>query len=69
MGRLVEQYSEFLSGDLLASDKFWIEVRYQDENIWLTKKMMAELYGVDRSVITKHLKKVFLDDELEEDSV
>ena len=30
---------------------------------------MAELYGVDRSVITKHLKKVFLDDELEEKSV
>ena len=29
----------------------------QDENIWLTQKMMAELYGVDRSVITKHLKK------------
>ncbi len=31
--------------------------------------MMAELYGVDRSVITKHLKKVFLDDELEKDAV
>lgn len=46
-----------------------VEVRYQDENIWLTQKMMAELYGVDRSVITKHLKKVFLDDELGEDAV
>lgn len=46
-----------------------IEVRYQDENIWLTQKMMGELYGVDRSVITKHLKKIFQDDELDENSV
>jgi len=27
-----------------------VEVRYENENIWLTQKMMAELYGVDRSV-------------------
>ena len=46
-----------------------VEVRYQDENIWLTQKMMAELYGVDRSVVTKHLKKVFSDNELDENSV
>lgn len=46
-----------------------VEVRYQDENIWLTQKMMGELYGVDRSVITKHLKKVFHDEELDENSV
>ena len=46
-----------------------VEVRYQDENVWLTQKMMSELYGVDRSVVGKHLKKIFLDDELDEDSV
>lgn len=46
-----------------------VEVRYQDENIWLTQKMISELYGVDRSVVTKHLKKVFQDDELDENSV
>ena len=46
-----------------------IEVRYQNENIWLTQKMLAELYGVERSVVTKHLKKVFFDNELDENSV
>jgi hypothetical protein len=46
-----------------------VEVRYQNENIWLTQKMMCELYGVDRSVIGKHLKKIFSDGELEENSV
>ena len=46
-----------------------VEVRYQDENVWLTQKMMAELYGVDRSVITKHLKKIFSDNEVVKDSV
>ena len=46
-----------------------IDVRYQNENIWLTQKMMSELYGVDRSVITKHLKKIFQDDELDKNSV
>ncbi len=59
------EYLTFVAGSGESS----VEVRYQNENIWLTQKMMAELYGVDRSVITKHLKKVFLDDELEEDSV
>jgi len=59
------QYLTFVAGSGEGS----VEVRYQDENIWLTQKMMAELYGVDRSVIGKHLKKIFLDSELEEESV
>jgi len=46
-----------------------IEMRYENENIWLTQKMLATLYDVDRSVITKHLKKIFEDNELEENSV
>ncbi len=46
-----------------------VEVRYENENIWLTQKMMAELYGIERSVVTKHLKKIFLDSELDENSV
>ena len=37
-----------------------IEMRYEDENIWLTQKMMAVLY---------HVKKIFSDSELQEDSV
>ncbi len=38
-----------------------IEVRYQDENIWLTQKMMAELYGVSVPTINEHIKKIFDD--------
>ena len=34
-----------------------IEMRYQDENIWLTQKMMAALYGVDVRTISDHIKK------------
>ncbi len=45
------------------------EVRYEDENIWLTQKMMAELYGVTTSAINQHLKRIFDDHELEESSV
>lgn len=46
-----------------------IEVRYQDETIWLTQKLMAELFSVDRSVITKHLQNIFNDNELDQGSV
>lgn len=45
-----------------------IEMRYEDENIWLTQKMMATLYDVDVRTINDHIKKIYLDSELEEDS-
>ena len=43
-----------------------IEMRYEDENIWLTQRMMAELYNVDVRTINYHIGKVFEDSELEE---
>ena len=46
-----------------------IEVRYEKETIWLTQKLMAELFDVERSVITKHLKNIFNDKELDQGSV
>ena len=46
-----------------------VQVFYKDENIWATQKVMAELYGVDRSVITKHLKNIFESLELQQDAV
>lgn len=46
-----------------------IEIRYEDENIWLTQKMMAELYGVKISTINEHINKIFADNELIESSV
>jgi hypothetical protein len=46
-----------------------IEVFFQDENFWLTQKALAELFGVQRPAITKHLKNIFETGELIEDSV
>lgn len=43
-----------------------IEMRYEDENIWLTQKMMAELYGVSVPAINQHLKKLMADNEIDE---
>lgn len=45
------------------------EMRYADENIWLTQRMMADLYDVDVRTINYHVKKIFKDSELQEDSV
>ena len=44
-----------------------VEMRYEDENIWLTQKMMAVLYDVDIRTINEHIKRVFSDRELPED--
>lgn len=46
-----------------------VEMRYEDENIWLTQKMMATLYDVSVSAINQHLKRIFDDGELLEGSV
>ena len=43
-----------------------IEMRYEDENIWLTQKMMANLYDVALPTINEHIKKIYADSELEE---
>ena len=45
-----------------------IEMRYEDENIWLTQKMMTTLYDVDVRTINEHIKKIYSDSELEKDS-
>ena len=45
-----------------------VEMRYEDENIWLTQKMMATLYDVDVRTVNEHIKKIYLDSELEKDS-
>ena len=43
-----------------------VELRYEDENLWLTQRLMAELYGVEKSTISEHITKIFNDGELEE---
>jgi hypothetical protein len=52
-----------------ASGTGGVEAIYADENVWLSQRMMAQLYDVEVPTINYHLKKVFEDSELEEDSV
>jgi hypothetical protein len=46
-----------------------IEVLYQDETFWMTQKKIAELFGIQRPAISKHLKNIFKTGELDENSV
>ena len=46
-----------------------VDVFFKDETVWLTQKALAELFGIDRTVITKHLRNIFKESELVEDSV
>ncbi len=61
------EYLTFIAAN--GDDKESIEIRYENENIWLTQKMMADLYDVSVSAINQHLKKIFDDNELDENSV
>ena len=45
-----------------------IEMRYEDENIWLTQKMLATLYDVEVPTINYHIKKIFRDSELQSEA-
>ncbi|MEI6376730.1 MAG: cell filamentation protein Fic, partial [bacterium] len=54
---------------IAAQGQGGIEVVYADQDIWLTQKMMGVLYDVDVRTINYHLKKIFSDKELKEDSV
>ena len=45
------------------------EIRYEDENIWMSQKMLAAVYGIEINSINYHIKKIFADAELDEDSV
>jgi hypothetical protein len=46
-----------------------VDAVYADENVWLTQKMMGTLYNVETHTVNYHLKKIFSDSELEENSV
>ena len=51
-----------------AAGENGVELRYENENIWLTQKMLSVLYGVSTSAINQHIKKILEDKELEEKS-
>ncbi|MEA1986103.1 MAG: RhuM family protein [Candidatus Marinimicrobia bacterium] len=56
------QYLTFVSAS--GDDPDSIEVRYENENIWMTQKMMAELYGISVPAINQHIKKLTDDNEI-----
>lgn len=45
-----------------------VEMHYENENIWLTQKMMATLYDISVAGINQHLKHIFADNELEREA-
>lgn len=59
---------EYLSF-IASTGQSGVEAIYADENIWLTQKLMAALYDIETHTINYHLKKIFADSELSEDSV
>ena len=63
-----DELTEFLLYTTPNSD-IRVETYLHDETLWLPQKRIAELFGVDRTVISKHLKNIFESGELEEDSV
>ena len=58
------EYLTFVASTGDSQDSF--EMRYEDENIWLTQKMMAALYDVGLPTINEHIKKIYADNELSE---
>ena len=46
-----------------------VQVIIRNETLWCTQKAIARLFGVDRTVVSKHLKNVFKSSELQQDSV
>jgi hypothetical protein len=66
------EYLTFIAatGDCASGrcDEQSFEMRYENENIWLTQKMLAELYNVDVRTINEHIQKIYYDDELTEEA-
>ena len=61
------EYLTFIAS--IGDNQQTVEMRYEDENLWLTQKMMALIYGVDVRTINYHIKKIFVDSELQKSSV
>lgn len=54
---------------MLEGKEDGIQVMYKDETIWATQKAISQLFDVDRTVVSKHLKNIFESSELQQDSV
>ena len=51
--------AEFLIFERQTHDK-GVQVRFEDGDLWLTQKAISELYNIDRTVITKHIKNIYI---------
>ena len=65
---IVSSVAEYLTF-MTATGESQVNAIYADENVWLSQKMMGQLYDVDVRTISYHLKKIFNDNELSENSV
>ena len=61
------EYLSYVASNQSGFDN--LEIRYEDENIWLTQKLLGKLYDVEPNTINYHIKKIFNDNELNENSV
>ena len=65
--------ADFPQGELLfytsKDGKVKMEIRVEDETIWMSQQMMAELFQTTKQNVAKHLKRIFEQDELQEESV
>jgi len=67
MSKIKKQPDNQITVYQTADGKVNIEVLYSNENVWLPQKRIGELFDVDRSVVTKHLRNIFAANELQED--
>jgi hypothetical protein len=66
---ILSSAAEYLTFVSATGDTGAIEVRYEDENIWMTQKMMAEIYGVSVSAISQHLDTLIVMSEVDEATI
>ena len=65
---IVSSVAEYLTF-MTATGESQVNAIYADENVWLSQKMMGQLYDIESHTVTYHLQKIFSDNELSENSV
>ena len=69
MGREINMEEKSIVIYLTEDGQTQIDVRLENETVWLTQAQMAELFQKDRTVITRHINNVFKEGELEKEQV